>query len=410
MMVDNMRDEVADGLGSNGGIMSASASILTEAEATAWKWVPPPAPLLKRKHCDDDDEDDDEDSADQDNHHNKPHSDDEEDALGHLKSKDVETGQHIHGRRFKKYYRLTEGDIEILKEDALRQGKQLEIRCTLSHACSLQTFAHIADYENHYQTLHNNVCSQCKRTLPTARLLHLHIQEIHDSYFQSQAEKGNVYECFVEGCQRKCSGPFKRKLHMIDSHEFPKDFDFDVILGTGKSRNGKSKRAKSPTKQVMPPQPAVKEPTSPPTADLDALSSSMLAMKLVPRSVRVSKANKPAAASPTKHVSHKAVPFATSQLASALPSPSIVSAHRETPEVDNSSMNIDSIPPLHHQPPSHDPKTVHKVNRDPTTIWSFEKVKRVHRERIPAHAKKAQQDWIKEAKQRASLSKMAVDK
>lgn len=36
-------------------------------------------------------------------------------------------------------------------------------------------------------------------------------------------EKGEkTFQCFVEGCDRLCSTPQKRRLHVIDKHGFPK--------------------------------------------------------------------------------------------------------------------------------------------------------------------------------------------
>ena len=38
-------------------------------------------------------------------------------------------------------------------------------------------------YEEHYAAAHVNVCSVCHRKMPTCRLLSLHVQEAHDSFF-----------------------------------------------------------------------------------------------------------------------------------------------------------------------------------------------------------------------------------
>jgi hypothetical protein len=37
------------------------------------------------------------------------------------------------------------------------------------------------------------------------------------------------YACFVEDCDRKCSTPNKRRMHLIDKHMFPKDYDFYIV-------------------------------------------------------------------------------------------------------------------------------------------------------------------------------------
>ncbi|KAF2757119.1 hypothetical protein EJ05DRAFT_477343 [Pseudovirgaria hyperparasitica] len=38
-----------------------------------------------------------------------------------------------------------------------------------------------------------------------------------------------TYGCLVENCIRVCSTPQKRRLHVIDAHHFPRDYDFWVI-------------------------------------------------------------------------------------------------------------------------------------------------------------------------------------
>lgn len=36
------------------------------------------------------------------------------------------------------------------------------------------------------------------------------------------------YSCFVEGCDRKCRTPQKRRLHLIDKHMYPKNYFFAI--------------------------------------------------------------------------------------------------------------------------------------------------------------------------------------
>lgn len=44
-------------------------------------------------------------------------------------------------------------------------------------------------YENHYNAFHRYLCSQCRKQLPSAHLLDLHLSERHDSFFAAQAER-----------------------------------------------------------------------------------------------------------------------------------------------------------------------------------------------------------------------------
>ena len=44
-------------------------------------------------------------------------------------------------------------------------------------------------YESHYNSVHKNVCSICRRFYPTNHLLDIHLLEWHDSMFELLAEK-----------------------------------------------------------------------------------------------------------------------------------------------------------------------------------------------------------------------------
>ncbi|KAI8903001.1 hypothetical protein BC833DRAFT_519880, partial [Globomyces pollinis-pini] len=108
------------------------------------------------------------------------------------------------------------------------------IQCQLSPSCcQLPPFESIPDYEHHYHTCHENVCSQCNRILPTKHILHLHLLEMHDSFWQINAEKKLVdkpmYECFVETCNVKSRTRRNRNRHLIHVHQYPKEFEFQVI-------------------------------------------------------------------------------------------------------------------------------------------------------------------------------------
>lgn len=66
-----------------------------------------------------------------------------------------------------------------------------EFQCHIS-GCK-QLFDTLEGYEHHYNSLHRHVCSSCKRSFPSHRLLDIHILEWHDSLFQVMAER----ECMV---------------------------------------------------------------------------------------------------------------------------------------------------------------------------------------------------------------------
>ncbi|EFN51066.1 hypothetical protein CHLNCDRAFT_141422 [Chlorella variabilis] len=73
-------------------------------------------------------------------------------------------------------------------------------------------------------------CGRCHAALPTARLLDIHVSEMHDSFFAAQAARRMpVYLCLVEGCARKFCTVEERKQHLTEHHKFPRNYNFDRI-------------------------------------------------------------------------------------------------------------------------------------------------------------------------------------
>ncbi|XP_015433413.1 PREDICTED: zinc finger protein 511 [Dufourea novaeangliae] len=91
----------------------------------------------------------------------------------------------------------------------------------------ITTFKTLVDFEMHYNSNHRYVCSECKKSLHNSRLLDIHIQETHDSFFQVLSTKQPMYQCYVSECDLKFNDPVERKDHCINIHMFPKNFRFD---------------------------------------------------------------------------------------------------------------------------------------------------------------------------------------
>uniref|UniRef100_W5ULN0 Zinc finger protein 511 n=1 Tax=Ictalurus punctatus TaxID=7998 RepID=W5ULN0_ICTPU len=100
-----------------------------------------------------------------------------------------------------------------------------EFQCHIA-GCK-QLFDTLEGYEHHYNSLHRHVCSSCKRSFPSNRLLDIHILEWHDSLFKVMADRECMYQCLVEGCGLKFQTSKKRKEHLITTHSYPSDFRFD---------------------------------------------------------------------------------------------------------------------------------------------------------------------------------------
>ncbi|KAK7756146.1 hypothetical protein SLS62_001738 [Diatrype stigma] len=103
------------------------------------------------------------------------------------------------------------------------------MRCSLPPHRDVLAFKTYGDYEVHYSKAHTNRCAECGRNLPSEHLLGVHIEECHDAFAALRREKGeHTYSCFVEGCDRKCRTPQKRRMHLIDKHMYPKNYFFAV--------------------------------------------------------------------------------------------------------------------------------------------------------------------------------------
>ncbi|KAF7719609.1 Zinc finger C2H2 type domain-containing protein [Penicillium ucsense] len=204
------------------------------------------------------------------------------------------------------------------------------MHCTLPPHRETVSFASYEDYEVHYQQTHVNRCSQCSKNFPTAHFLNLHIEENHDPLAAARRARGEkTYRCFIEDCERQCSSPHKRRLHLVDKHMFPRTYNFYIIndgidkqtsllrplnkshrrrissasissIQEGRLRRRSSvSQAASPTNVTSPASPA--SPTSPKRMEirpgprvsedrsidmeLDGLTWSMSALRFVPASV-----------------------------------------------------------------------------------------------------------------------------
>ncbi|XP_020498623.2 zinc finger protein 511 [Labrus bergylta] len=127
-------------------------------------------------------------------------------------------------------------DLYVSETDDKTTLSVSEFACHIS-GCSA-VFSTLEEYEHHYNSLHRHVCCSCRRSLPSARLLDIHIQEWHDSLFTILAQRQDMYQCLVEGCGQKFRTSQHRKQHLIKVHKYPPDFRFDKT----KKDRGETKR------------------------------------------------------------------------------------------------------------------------------------------------------------------------
>ena len=205
------------------------------------------------------------------------------------------------------------------------QPAALTMRCFLPPHKPM-SFGSYADYETHYSQVHGNRCEECKKNLPTAHFLDLHIAENHDPIVAGKRDAGEkTYSCFVEGCDKVCNDWKKRRSHLVDKHGFPKNYDFFIVndgvdgkrsmLRRGIDAQGhrKSSRERRPSFSTEITQSTEATSVSPVTSNdselalantatastkptatsnteaMDDITNSMSAMKMVPRSITFGK-------------------------------------------------------------------------------------------------------------------------
>ncbi|KAL9014249.1 MAG: hypothetical protein Q9173_001091 [Seirophora scorigena] len=233
----------------------------------------------------------------------------------------------------------------IAAVDASRTTKYLQVphevaedrsravmRCSLAPHSETLSFGTFEEFEVHYAQVHTNRCSECHKNFPTQHFLGLHISENHDPLVEARkAREEKTYRCFVEDCDKVCSTPQKRKMHLQAKHFFPKDYDFFIVndgidkrssmlrtrhrrassaasraLYRAQKTGGDNKRPSSSSKktgqkagakssddvqtpldQISPEKRDFPNPASePPSQEMDELTSTMSALKFVPQSVR----------------------------------------------------------------------------------------------------------------------------
>lgn len=99
------------------------------------------------------------------------------------------------------------------------------------------------------------MCATCGGIFNTARLLDLHLTENHDTYFAAKLERESkkdvteqepLFECIVELCLHRSLSNKKRNKHLVESHSFPLEYDFNKVYqrNRGDAKNKKKRKKK----------------------------------------------------------------------------------------------------------------------------------------------------------------------
>ncbi|KAI0540810.1 hypothetical protein GGR58DRAFT_88469 [Xylaria digitata] len=215
--------------------------------------------------------------------------------------------------------------ITELDESAVNTSSDVAMRCSLPPHQEVLSFTTYGDYEAHYSKSHTNRCAECHKNFPSEHLLNVHFEDCHDVFAAVKRERGeHTYSCFVEGCDRKCRTPFKRRNHLIDKHMYPKNYFFALtkdgidgrqsLLKDGGHRRRKSSTAtnasvsktsqrrqslrqaetpgphgeerKKPTPASPRKSPGKAPPVEAPDVEMDDLAGAMSSLQFVPTSIK----------------------------------------------------------------------------------------------------------------------------
>ncbi|KAI0393678.1 hypothetical protein F5Y17DRAFT_299749 [Xylariaceae sp. FL0594] len=206
--------------------------------------------------------------------------------------------------------------IAELDKLAVDTSSAIAMKCSLPPHSEVLSFRTYEDYEVHYNKSHTNRCAECNKNFPSDHLLNVHFEDCHDAFAAVKRERGeHTYSCFVEGCDRKCRTPYKRRNHLIDKHMYPKNYFFaltkegidgrqSLLLDGGRHRRPSTATTASVTEPSRRRQsirqgeettrrPGSNEmevsPDSPaevPDVEMDGLAGAMSALQFVPPSIK----------------------------------------------------------------------------------------------------------------------------
>ncbi|KAH8158400.1 hypothetical protein CIB48_g9845 [Xylaria polymorpha] len=215
--------------------------------------------------------------------------------------------------------------ITELDESAIDTSSDIAMRCSLPPHREVMSFTTYGDYEAHYSKTHTNRCAECYKNFPSEHLLNVHFEDCHDVYAAVKRDRGeHTYSCFVEGCDRKCRTPYKRRNHLIDKHMYPKNYFFaltkdgidgrqSLLLDEGHRRRRSStattgsvsktsqRRQSLRQAEALKPQgdeetgaapvgsrgsPGKASPSEPPEVEMNDLTAAMSALQFIPTSVK----------------------------------------------------------------------------------------------------------------------------
>ena len=108
----------------------------------------------------------------------------------------------------------------------VREEKEEEEQSTSSKITSDQSI--FCNYHPCFN--HEHTCESCLKVFPDKKFLSLHIDENHNPILQIKQERGDkIFKCYTESCKAVFSNPKERKHHLIEIHNYPTDYPFNIV-------------------------------------------------------------------------------------------------------------------------------------------------------------------------------------
>ncbi|GAA95074.1 uncharacterized protein L969DRAFT_95952 [Mixia osmundae IAM 14324] len=98
-------------------------------------------------------------------------------------------------------------------------------------SCGVRTPFGSAELASHHRQRHAHICHECRKTFPDEHFLSLHLTERHDTMTMLKRERGDkTFACFQAACKHVSQTPKQREVHLIEEHQYPRDFLFSLPL------------------------------------------------------------------------------------------------------------------------------------------------------------------------------------
>jgi len=205
----------------------------------------------------------------------------------------------------------------------------MSLTCTLPPTCrpphKPTKLSSVQDVEEHYAKYHTHVCESkgCRAVFPDERFLELHFAECHDPILALKRERGEkTFACFLSSCKRRFATPKGRRLHLIQIHNYPKQFFFAVTnkgisgllhrwgpgaslvrddwkprmkneeMHDGHSDSGNDVKCVMDAEEGDDPHADAHSPSSSASMEIDTLAHTMSSLSLVPDKIRFGRGGK----------------------------------------------------------------------------------------------------------------------